>query len=159
MATPGISTKSATPFLAARMPFALHGPCRREYTTFWCGRQGPAFRARFLARYPSSQRLAAKGDALYNGRSLQNAHLGKTEGEERAPRNYMTRHKIIVNSTAGRGAGDRAASQIEALLGRRALDFDLVRTRQRLELELLLAQTTITSTEHGRGPTLVEKEV
>jgi diacylglycerol kinase (ATP) len=67
---------------------------------------------------------------LYNGRSLQNAQLGKVEGEERAPRNDMTRYKIIVNPVAGRGSGDRAAPQIEALLGGQGLDFDLVRTRQ-----------------------------
>jgi diacylglycerol kinase (ATP) len=42
----------------------------------------------------------------------------------------MTRHKIIVNRIAGRGDGDRAAPQIEALLGGHGLDFDLVHTRQ-----------------------------
>ncbi len=42
----------------------------------------------------------------------------------------MTRYKIVVNPIAGRGAGDRAAPKIEALLGGYGLDFDLVRTRQ-----------------------------
>jgi YegS/Rv2252/BmrU family lipid kinase len=42
----------------------------------------------------------------------------------------MNRYKIIVNPTAGRGAGDRAIPQIEALLREHGLDFDLVRTRQ-----------------------------
>jgi YegS/Rv2252/BmrU family lipid kinase len=42
----------------------------------------------------------------------------------------MTRYKIIVNPVAGRGAGDRAAPQIEALLDGHGLEFDLVRTRQ-----------------------------
>jgi diacylglycerol kinase (ATP) len=67
---------------------------------------------------------------LYNGESLWNAHLGKWRGEERAPRIDMSRHKIIVNPVAGRGAGDRATPQIEALLGEHGLDFDLARTRQ-----------------------------
>jgi YegS/Rv2252/BmrU family lipid kinase len=42
----------------------------------------------------------------------------------------MTRYKIIVNPIAGRGGGDRAVPQIEALLGKHGLNFDLVRTRQ-----------------------------
>jgi hypothetical protein len=41
----------------------------------------------------------------------------------------MSRHKIIVNPIADRGAGDRAAAKIEALLGGYGLDFDIERSR------------------------------
>ena len=42
----------------------------------------------------------------------------------------MARYKITVNPVAGRGAGDRAAPRIEALLAEHGLDSELVRTRQ-----------------------------
>lgn len=42
----------------------------------------------------------------------------------------MTRHKIIVNPTAGRGRGEQAIPRIEALLRQHGLDFDLVRTER-----------------------------
>ena len=42
----------------------------------------------------------------------------------------MPRYKIIVNPVAGRGAGDRAISQIERVLSGYGLDFDLVRTER-----------------------------
>jgi diacylglycerol kinase (ATP) len=42
----------------------------------------------------------------------------------------MSRYKIIVNPVAGRGAGERAISQIEQVLKGYGLDFDLVRTER-----------------------------
>lgn len=42
----------------------------------------------------------------------------------------MPRYKIIVNPVAGRGAGERAISQIERVLSGYGLDFDLVRTER-----------------------------
>ncbi len=40
----------------------------------------------------------------------------------------MTTYKLIVNPTAGRGAGERAIPEIERMLSGHGLDFDLVRT-------------------------------
>lgn len=42
----------------------------------------------------------------------------------------MKRYKIIANPTAGGGAGERAIPQIERLLTKHSLDFDIVRTKQ-----------------------------
>ena len=42
----------------------------------------------------------------------------------------MTTYKMIVNPVAGRGAGEQAIQQIEPLLSRYGLDFDLVRTER-----------------------------
>jgi diacylglycerol kinase (ATP) len=42
----------------------------------------------------------------------------------------MTRYRIVVNPVAGRGSGERAIPQIETLLRRHGLDFDLVRTER-----------------------------
>ncbi len=42
----------------------------------------------------------------------------------------MPRYKIIANPVAGRGAGERAISQIEQVLKEYGLDFDLVRTER-----------------------------
>jgi YegS/Rv2252/BmrU family lipid kinase len=42
----------------------------------------------------------------------------------------MTTYKLIVNPTAGRGTGEQASQQIELLLSRYGLEFDLVRTEQ-----------------------------
>jgi YegS/Rv2252/BmrU family lipid kinase len=42
----------------------------------------------------------------------------------------MTRHKIIVNPIAGRGAGERAIPLVEQTLRDCGLDFDLVRTER-----------------------------
>jgi diacylglycerol kinase (ATP) len=42
----------------------------------------------------------------------------------------MHTHKIIVNPTAGRGAGEQAVARIEALLTAHGLDYDLVRTER-----------------------------
>jgi diacylglycerol kinase (ATP) len=42
----------------------------------------------------------------------------------------MTRHKIIVNPVAGRGAGEKAIPHIEAALEGHGLDFSLVRTER-----------------------------
>jgi YegS/Rv2252/BmrU family lipid kinase len=43
----------------------------------------------------------------------------------------MTRHKIIVNPTAGRGSGSQSIPQIEQLMTEHGLDFDLVETGYR----------------------------
>ena len=40
----------------------------------------------------------------------------------------MRRYRIIANPTAGSGAGGRAIPQIERLLSKYSLDYDLVRT-------------------------------
>jgi diacylglycerol kinase family enzyme len=45
-----------------------------------------------------------------------------------AERRLMARYKIIVNPTAGRGAGKRAVPLIEQTLRDYDLDFDLVHT-------------------------------
>ena len=42
----------------------------------------------------------------------------------------MKKYKIIANPTAGGGAGERAIPQIERLLTKHSLDFDIVRTKQ-----------------------------
>jgi diacylglycerol kinase (ATP) len=42
----------------------------------------------------------------------------------------MTRYKLIVNPTAGRGAGEQAVPRITELLSAHGLDFDLVRTER-----------------------------
>jgi diacylglycerol kinase (ATP) len=42
----------------------------------------------------------------------------------------MPRYKIIVNPVAGRGAGERAISQVKRVLKGYGLDFDLVRTER-----------------------------
>ncbi len=42
----------------------------------------------------------------------------------------MSRYKIIANPVAGRGAGDRAVSQVERLLSGYGLNFDVVRTER-----------------------------
>ena len=42
----------------------------------------------------------------------------------------MTRHRIIVNPTAGRGASGQAIPEIERHLNRHRLEFDLVRTER-----------------------------
>jgi len=42
----------------------------------------------------------------------------------------MPRYKIIVNPTAGRGAGEQAIPRIERMLSGYGLDFDLVRTER-----------------------------
>jgi diacylglycerol kinase (ATP) len=41
----------------------------------------------------------------------------------------MKKYKIIANPTAGGGAGERAIPQIERLLTKHSLDFDIVRTK------------------------------
>ena len=43
----------------------------------------------------------------------------------------MSRYRIIANPVAGGGAGERAIPQIERLLTRHGLDFDVVRTQRR----------------------------
>jgi len=42
----------------------------------------------------------------------------------------MARYKVVVNPTAGRGAGDRSVPLIEKMLRSHNLDFDLVRTEK-----------------------------
>jgi YegS/Rv2252/BmrU family lipid kinase len=42
----------------------------------------------------------------------------------------MTRYRIIVNPTAGRGAGERVVPKVERLLGEHGLEFDIVRTER-----------------------------
>jgi len=42
----------------------------------------------------------------------------------------MSRYKIIVNPTSGRGTGERSIPQIQAYLNSAGLDFDLVRTER-----------------------------
>ena len=42
----------------------------------------------------------------------------------------MSRYKVIANPSAGGGAGERAIPQIERLLTRHGLDFDVVRTQR-----------------------------
>ena len=42
----------------------------------------------------------------------------------------MTRYKVIVNPTAGRGTAEAAIPQLEGMLRENGLDFDLVRTEQ-----------------------------
>jgi diacylglycerol kinase (ATP) len=42
----------------------------------------------------------------------------------------MRKYKVIANPTAGSGAGERAIPQIERLLAKYSLDFDMVRTQR-----------------------------
>ena len=42
----------------------------------------------------------------------------------------MTKYRIIVNPTAGRGAGERTVPMVKRLLGEHGLDFDIVRTER-----------------------------
>ena len=55
----------------------------------------------------------------------------------------MTRYKIIVNPTSGRGAGEGAASIIDQMLSDHGLEFDMVRT-QRPWQAAELAQQAVT---------------
>jgi diacylglycerol kinase (ATP) len=78
---------------------------------------------------PQSRLVAARANAQYNDAEYRKRTLGERDGRG-DPCYDMTRHKIIVNPTAGRGAGNRTAPRIEALLGEHGLDFELVRTRK-----------------------------
>jgi YegS/Rv2252/BmrU family lipid kinase len=68
----------------------------------------------------------------------------------------MSRYKVIANPVAGGGAGERAIPQIERLLTRHGLDFDVVRTQRpwhaaELAREAAIAECDVVVAAGGDG--------